>query len=94
MSCVEKTIVVPCLRSSSTASRSASAFTGSRPENGSSRMTSFGLATTAEMNCTFCAMPLESWSTRLSAQSVSSMRSSQSIDDRSSSATERPLSRP
>ena len=63
MSCVLKTIVVPRRRSSSTASRSTSALTGSRPENGSSRITSLGRATTVAMNCTFCDMPFESAST-------------------------------
>ena len=42
MSCVEKTTVVPRRRISSTASRRASAFTGSSPEKGSSRISSFG----------------------------------------------------
>ena len=35
-------------------------FTGSRPENGSSRMTSSGCAMTVEMNWIFCDIPFES----------------------------------
>ncbi len=60
MSWVLKTMVVPALRRMSIASRSTSAFTGSRPENGSSRITSSGRDTTAAMNCTFWDMPFES----------------------------------
>ena len=46
------------------------------PENGSSKKTISGSCTTAAMNCTFCAIPLESCSTRRSRQSASSNRSS------------------
>ena len=60
MSCVLKTMVVPLAETSRIASRSTSALTGSRPENGSSRITSWGRETTAAMNCTFWAMPFES----------------------------------
>ena len=60
MSWVLNTTVVPRRRISSTASFSTCALTGSRPENGSSRMSSDGFDTTAETNCTFCDMPFES----------------------------------
>ena len=78
MSCVENSTVVPRRFKSSTASLSVSIFTGSSPLNGSSRISSFGSAITAAMNCTFCDIPFDSVSTRLSAQSESSIRASQS----------------
>ena len=52
-------------------------LTGSRPVNGSSSTSSRGLATTAAMNWTFCAMPFESVSTLSLAQRARSKRSSQ-----------------
>ena len=64
MSCVEKITVVPLRLSVSTASLSASILSGSSPVKGSSSTSSFGRAITAEMNCTFWAMPFESASHR------------------------------
>ena len=61
MSWVLNRMVVPCAADTSRiASRSTSAFTGSSPENGSSRMSRSGREMTAAMNWTFCAMPFES----------------------------------
>ena len=68
MSCVLKTTVAPRRRISSTASFSTSALTGSRPENGSSRISSAGFETTAAMNWTFCDIPFESASICRSTQ--------------------------
>ena len=94
MSWVLKTTVVPRRRISSTASFSASALTGSSPENGSSRISSSGCDTTAATNCTFCDMPFESVSIFRSPQPSMPRRSSQSSITGSSSARVRPLSRP
>ena len=74
MSCVLNTMVFPSRRNWSTASLSASAFTGSSPLNGSSRITSSGSATTLAMNWTFCAMPFDSASIFLSRPGLESER--------------------
>ena len=94
MSCVLNTMVFPSRRNWSTASFSASAFTGSSPLNGSSRITSSGSATTLAMNWTFCAMPFESASIFLSAQASRPSARSQRSAARSTSAVARPFSRP
>ncbi len=94
MSCVEKTMVVPRSRSASTASLSTSAFTGSRPLNGSSRISSSGSETTAAMNCTFCDCPFDSDSILRPARSASCRRSSQASMAPSRRARGTDLSRP
>ena len=94
MSCVLKTTVVPDRFSSSTASFNTSAFTGSRPENGSSRISRSGRPTIAAMNCAFCAMPFESVSIRLSPYAVRSKRASQRSMNASSSDPDRFFNRP
>jgi hypothetical protein len=59
MSCVEKTMVVPApLIEDRVLQRLG--VDRVEPENGSSRMSSSGFETTAAMNWTFCAMPLDS----------------------------------
>jgi len=74
-----KITVVPLRFKSRTASRSTTAFTGSRPLNGSSSKTSSGLATTVAMNCTFCDIPLEAW--RLSCRPVAEIQALQPVID-------------
>ena len=59
-------------------SRSMSWFTGSRPENGSSRITRSGSLITVTTNWSFWCMPRESSSTFLPACSARSTRSSHS----------------
>jgi hypothetical protein len=94
MSCVLNTMVVPARFTSSTASFSTWAFTGSRPENGSSRMRRSGRETTAAMNWIFCAMPFDSASILWCCQAVMPRRSSHASISRSTSPSDRPLSRP
>ena len=81
MSCVLKTTVVPRRRISRTASLSASALTGSRPEKGSSRIRSAGLVMTEATNWTFCDMPFERASIFFSPQPCMPMRAIQSSMD-------------
>src|SRR5262249_9968352 len=63
MMCVLNTTVLPRRFSSRMASFSACALIGSRPLNGSSRMTRSGSCSSVAMNCTFCCMPRDSSST-------------------------------
>ncbi len=76
---VEKSTVAPRSRCSTTISFSRSTFSGSRPENGSSRISSSGRCSTVLMNWTFCCIPRDSSSTFLSAQPPSPSRSSQRL---------------
>ena len=57
------------------ASRSVRALTGSRPLNGSSRISRSGSWMMAARNCTFCCMPFDSSSQRLRSQSPRPTRS-------------------
>ena len=71
--CVLKITVFPRARSSTTVSLSACALIGSRPENGSSRITSSGSWISVPMNCTFCCMPRDSSSIFAKPQSFSAV---------------------
>ena len=93
MSCVLKTTVAPRRRISSTASFSTWALTGSRPENGSSRISSAGSDTTAAMNWTFCDIPFESVSICRSSSPGSSIRAIHSSIAASMRLRDPPLSR-
>ena len=66
MLCVEKMIVAPLSRRARISSLSRLALIGSKPEKGSSKISSSGSWSTVTMNCTFWAMPFESSSTFLS----------------------------
>ena len=83
MSCVENTTVVPCAAQleHGVAQRLARS-PGSRPENGSSRISSFGCETTAAMNWTFCAMPFDSCRSVCRAHSRESERLEPASDHR------------
>lgn len=72
MSCVEKIMVEPLSRRSRMPRRMTSRLTGSRPEKGSSRMTSSGCERMVEMNWIFWAMPFERFSIFLLLQSAMS----------------------
>ena len=69
MLCVEKITVAPLSRSPRISSFSRLALMGSKPEKGSSKISSLGSWSTVTMNCTFWAMPFESSSTFLSHHS-------------------------
>ena len=71
--------VRPRSRSSMNASRSRIRLTGSSPVNGSSIRSTSGSWRTAAMNWTFCWLPLDSSSARLSAYSGMRKRRSQPI---------------
>lgn len=60
MLCVEKSTVAPLSRNCSISCLSSSALIGSKPLNGSSKMSSLGSWSTVVMNCTFCCMPFDS----------------------------------
>ncbi len=60
MTWVEKTTVAPRSARPRISASSPCWFTGSRPEKGSSRITSSGSWAMAQISCTFCAMPLDS----------------------------------
>src|SRR6185369_339948 len=62
---VEKMIVLPARFRSSTISFSNSTLMGSRPENGSSRISRSGSCSTAVMNWIFCCIPFDSSIDRL-----------------------------
>ena len=68
MLCVEKIIVAPLSRRARISPLSRFALMGSKPENGSSKISSLGSWSTVAMNCTFWAIPLESSLTFLSHQ--------------------------
>ena len=69
MLCVEKMIVAPLSHSASISSFSRLALIGSKPEKGSSKISSSGSCSTVTMNCTFWAMPFDNSSIFLSHQS-------------------------
>ncbi len=75
-------------------SLSTSVFTGSSPENGSSRITSSGPVSTVAMNWIFWAMPFDRASIFLSIQSDNPIRSSQSAMASSSSGCRHALQLP
>ena len=68
MLCVEKITVDPLSRRARISSLRRLALIGSKPEKGSSKISSSGSWSTVTMNCTFWAMPFESSSTFLSHQ--------------------------
>ena len=80
MTCVLKITVLPRRLSSTTASLSACALIGSRPLNGSSRITRSGSCSSVAMNCTFCCMPRDSSSTFASPQSLSARREAEPLE--------------
>ena len=83
MSCVEKTTVVPV--APQLEDRVAQRLGVDRIEPGERLVENQQprlARRSAAMNWTFCAMPFDSWSIRLSAQSSSCSRSSQCVDHR------------
>ena len=60
MLCVENNMVCPLSRNSNISRLSSLAFTGSKPLNGSSKISKGGSCSTVVMNCTFCCIPFES----------------------------------
>ena len=91
MLCVDRMMVAPSSRNRRISERMSSAFTGSKPEKGSSRIISEGLCTTVVMNCTFWAMPLESSSTFFFHQSWMPKRTNHSFSSRVASRTVMPF---
>ena len=66
---------------------------GSKPEKGSSKISSSGRCSTVTMNCTCWAMPFESSSTRLSHQFSIPKRANHSFSRAVASRRESPLRR-
>ena len=66
--CEEIIMVLPRAFISSNSCLMSSTFTGSKPEKGSSKINRSGSCKTVQMNCTFCAIPLESSSIRFLRQ--------------------------
>ena len=93
MLCVEKINVRPSALRRSISHLSCSALTGSKPLNGSSKMSSAGRCTTVMMNCTFCCMPFDSSSKRRFHQAMMSNRSNHSVRLARASAALIPFSR-
>ena len=91
---VENSTVRPSAAIATTMSFITCALTGSRPENGSSRITSSGSCSSAPANCTFCCMPLDRSSTFFCAQSLTPSRSSQACARLRASARPMPLVSP
>ena len=89
---VENITVAPLSLSSRISRLSNSAFTGSNPLKGSSKIRSFGSCSTVVMNWTFCAMPFDSSSTFLSHHDSISNFSNQYFRRFSASVLDRPFS--
>ena len=90
---VEKITVAPLSRRPSISFLSRVAFMGSNPEKGSSNIRSLGRCRTVIMNWTFCAIPLESSSTRLSHQDRMPNFPNHSLSSLAASDRLRPFSR-
>ena len=89
---VEKTIVAPASRSARISFLSRLALTGSKPLNGSSKISNSGSCSTVTMNCTFWAIPLLSSSTFLSHQPAMPNFSNHRFSRSVASRLESPLS--
>lgn len=89
---VENITVAPFCFSSRISFLRSSALTGSKPLNGSSKMSSSGSWSTVVMNWTFCAMPFESSSTFLFHHDSISNFSNQYFSRLSASVLESPFS--
>ena len=89
---VENITVAPLFLSSMISFLRSSAFMGSKPLNGSSKMRSSGSWSTVVMNWTFWAIPFDSSSTFLSHHDSISNFSNQYFRRLSASVLDRPLS--